>query len=138
MNETTTKTTPANIEAFTFGDPTPVLEHGDILESAECWLNGKWYEPPISFTGLAKSFNASVHHSSAIYFKANMLTSTFVPNKVLTRDAFKRVALDFLTFGNAYLALTEKHIFKVFLKIKLRESYERHWIPDKNARGRRI
>jgi len=32
-----------------------------------------------------------------------MLTSTFVPNKILTRDAFKRVALDFLTFGNAYL-----------------------------------
>jgi len=91
------------MEAFTFGDPTPVLEHSDILESAECWLNGRWYEPPISFTGLAKSFNASVHHSSAIYFKANMLTSTFVPSKILTRDAFKRVALDFLTFGNAYL-----------------------------------
>ena len=92
-----------HLEAFTFGDPTPVLEHNDILESTECWLNGRWYEPPMSLAGLAKSFNASVHHSSAIYFKVNMLASTFVPSKALTRDAFKRVALDFLTFGNAYL-----------------------------------
>ncbi|PRC90862.1 phage portal protein [Solimicrobium silvestre] len=91
------------MEAFTFGDPTPVLEHSEMLDSFECWLNGRWYEPPISFPGLAKSLNASVHHSSAIYFKTNILTSTFVPNKFLTRDAFKRFALDFLIFGNAYL-----------------------------------
>lgn len=51
---------------------------------------------------LAKSFNASVHHSSAIYFKTNILTLTFLPNKYLSRDAFKHLALDFLTFGNAY------------------------------------
>lgn len=98
-----TETTEPTIETFTFGDPTPVLEHNDILDSTECWLNGRWYEPPISFAGLAKSFNASVHHSSAIYFKVNMLTSTFIPHKLLNRDAFKRIALDFLTFGNAYL-----------------------------------
>ena len=91
------------VEAFTFGDPTPVLDHSEVLDSFECWLNGKWYEPPVSFPGLAKSFNASVHHSSALYFKTNILTSTFVPNKYLSRDVFKRFALDFLTFGNAYL-----------------------------------
>lgn len=91
------------MEAFTFGDPTPVLDHADIMENLECWLNGKWYEPPVSFQGLTKSFHASVHHSSAIYFKTNILTSTYVPNKILSRDAFKRFALDFLTFGNGYL-----------------------------------
>jgi PBSX family phage portal protein len=101
--EPTKENVPTQLETFTLGDPTPVLEHSDILESTECWLNGRWYEPPISFAGLAKSFNASVHHSSAIYFKVNMLASTFVPNKILTRDTFKRIALDFLTFGNAYL-----------------------------------
>lgn len=90
-------------EAFSFGDPTPVLDSGEILDSLECWLNGRWYEPPISMAGLAKSFNASVHHSSAIHFKANILTSTFIPNKRLSHAAFKRFALDFLTFGNAYL-----------------------------------
>jgi len=91
-----------SVEAFSFGDPTPVLDHADIMESLECWLNGKWYEPPVSWQGLAKSFNASVHHSSAIHFKVNILSSTFVPNKVLSLATFKRLALDFLTFGNAY------------------------------------
>jgi PBSX family phage portal protein len=93
----------AKAEVFSFGDPIPVLDHSDLLNSFECWLNGRWYEPPVSFSGLAKSFNASVHHSSAIYFKANILASTFIPHKKLPRDAFKRFALDFLIFGNAYL-----------------------------------
>jgi PBSX family phage portal protein len=91
------------MEAFTFGDPTPVLDQSEVLDCFECWLNGKWYEPPVSLAGLAKSFHASVHHSSAIYFKTNILASTFIPNKYLSRDAFKRFALDFLTFGNGYL-----------------------------------
>ncbi|PFH10537.1 PBSX family phage portal protein [Collimonas sp. PA-H2] len=91
-----------SVEAFSFGDPTPVLDHADIMESLECWLNGKWYEPPISWQGLAKSFNASVHHSSAIHFKVNILSSTFVPNKYLSLATFKRLALDFQIFGNAY------------------------------------
>ncbi|OEZ98753.1 phage portal protein [Duganella phyllosphaerae] len=93
----------AGIEAFSFGDPTPVLEHADILDCFECWKNGNWYEPPVNLAGLAKSFNAGVHHSSAIHFKANVLASTLMPSKYLSRDAFKRMALDFLTFGNAYL-----------------------------------
>ncbi|PUA16809.1 phage portal protein [Glaciimonas sp. PCH181] len=105
-----------NIEAFTFGDPTPVLDHSEVLDSFECWLNGNWYEPPVSFPGLAKSFNASVHHSSALYFKTNILTSTFVPHKYLSRDTFKRFALDFLTFGNAYL---EKRSSRIGLTLKL-------------------
>lgn len=113
---TATATPGGNMEAFTFGDPTPVLDHRDVLDSFECWLNGKWYEPPVSFPGLAKSFHASVHHSSAIHFKTNILTSTFVPHKVLSRDAFKRFALDFLTFGNAYL---EKRTSRTGLTLQL-------------------
>ncbi|MGS0740424.1 phage portal protein [Glaciimonas sp. GG7] len=93
----------SGFEAFTFGDPTPVLDHAEILDSLECWSNGRWYEPPVNYAGLSKSFNSSVHHSSAIYFKANILTSTLVPTPLLSRDAFKRFTLDFLTFGNAYL-----------------------------------
>jgi PBSX family phage portal protein len=103
-------------EAFSFGDPTPVLDSGEILDSLECWLNGRWYEPPISMSGLAKSFNASVHHSSAIHFKANILTSTFLPNKRLSHAAFKRFALDFLTFGNGYL---EKRVSRSGVTLQL-------------------
>ena len=80
-----------------------MLEHADILDCFECWKNGHWYEPPVNLAGLAKSFNAGVYHSSAIHFKANVLASTLIPSKYLSRDAFKRMALDFLTFGNAYL-----------------------------------
>ena len=91
------------MEAFTFGEPTPVLDRREILDYIECWSNGRWYEPPVSFDGLAKSFRASVHHSTAIYVKRNILTSTFKPHKKLSREAFSRFALDYLTFGNAYL-----------------------------------
>jgi len=91
------------IEAFTFGDPTPVMDRAEILDYAECWSTGRWYEPPVSWSGLAKTFRAGTHHSSALYFKRNVLASTFIPHKLLTRAAFSRLALDFLTFGNCYL-----------------------------------
>ncbi|EOR6144929.1 Presumed portal vertex protein, partial [Escherichia coli] len=68
------------MEAFTFGEPVPVLDRRDILDYVECISNGRWYEPPISFTGLAKSLRAAVHHSSPIYVKRNILASTFIPH----------------------------------------------------------
>jgi PBSX family phage portal protein len=90
-------------EAFTFGDPTPVMDRAEILDYVECWSNGDWYEPPVSWAGLAKTFRAGTHHSSALYFKRNILASTFIPHKLLSRQAFSAWALDFLTFGNGYL-----------------------------------
>lgn len=95
--------TGGSMEAFTFGDPTPVLERADILNYVQALNNGEWYEPPVCFTGLAKTFRAGTHHSSAIFFKRNVLASTFIPHKLLTREAFDRFALDFLVFGNAYI-----------------------------------
>ena len=92
----------SRIEAFTFGEPAPVMK-GELLDYVESWLNGKWYEPPLSWSGLAKSFHASPHHASALYVKRNVLASTFVPHKLLDRSTFSKMALDFLTFGNAYL-----------------------------------
>lgn len=97
------KTSTTRMEAFSFGDPTPVLNKSAILDYIECWKNGKYYNPPISFDGLAKSFRASVHHSSPIYVKRNLLSSTFIPHKLLSRENFARFALDQLVFGNAYL-----------------------------------
>lgn len=96
-------TATSGIEAFTFGDPESVLDRADILDYIEAWSNGRWYEPPVSLDGLAKSFRASPHHSSAIYFKRNVLSSTFIPHRLLSREAFGRLALDYLVFGNGYL-----------------------------------
>jgi len=102
-NVTATQEKPSAVEAFTFGDPVPVLDKAEILDYIECWSNGQYYEPPISWDGLAKSFRASVHHSSAIYVKRNLLVSTFIPHKLLSREDFSRHVLDFLVFGNGYL-----------------------------------
>lgn len=70
-----TASAPQKMEAFTFGEPSPVLDRRDILDYVECINNGKWYEPPVNFSGLAKSLRAAVHHSSPIYVKRNILSS---------------------------------------------------------------
>lgn len=92
-----------NMQAFTFGEPSAVLDRRDILDYVECISNGRWYEPPVSFTGLAKSLRAAVHHSSPIYVKRNILASTFIPHPLLSQQDFSRFVLDFLVFGNAFL-----------------------------------
>lgn len=109
-----TPATAGGIEAFTFGDPTPVMDRAEIFEYAESWLSGRWYEPPVSWAGLAKTFRAGTHHSSALYFKRNVLASTFIPHKCLSRAAFSRWALDFLTFGNGYLERRNTHLGNMF------------------------
>ncbi|MDF3821699.1 phage portal protein [Leptospira sp. 96542] len=98
-----TKDSKPGVTAFSFGDPEPVMNGRDILDYIECWRNGKWFEPPVSPAGLAKSFRASTHHSSAIYFKRDVLLSCFKPHRLLNRDNFSAWALDYLVFGNSYL-----------------------------------
>ena len=93
----------SNVEVFTFGDPTPVLETNQLFYWGECWTHQKWYEPPVDLDGLAKTLQAAPHHSSSIYVKRNILVKCFVPHPLLSRMEFSRFALDFLVFGNAYL-----------------------------------
>lgn len=94
---------PAAAEVFSFGDPIPSLDRREIMEYMECVNFGKWYEPPISFEGLSRSFRAAVHHSSAIYVKRNILSSSFIPHKLMTRSTFASWVLDYLVFGNGYI-----------------------------------
>lgn len=91
------------IEAFTFGDPTPVLDGSEILDYLESWFNGRWYEPPVNLDGLARSTRASVYLQSGLTFKRNMLSRTFIPHRLLSRQAFEQFALDWLWSGNAYI-----------------------------------
>ncbi|CAE6841448.1 hypothetical protein R69746_06942 [Paraburkholderia aspalathi] len=90
-------------EVFTFGDPVPVMNRADILDYVQLVPVNGWYEPPVSWSALAKSFRAGTHHASALYFKRNVLASTFVPHPLLSRDTFRRWSLDFLMFGNGYI-----------------------------------
>lgn len=94
---------PAAAEAFSFGEPEPVNNRREILDLLQCWHNGRWYEPPISVEGLARSFRASPHHSSAILFKRNLLVGAFRPTPYLTRAAFEKVVQDYLVFGFGFL-----------------------------------
>lgn len=88
---------------LTFGDPVPVLDHHDFMNYLECVEYDKWYEPPISYDGLSRTWRAAVAHSSPLYVKRNILVSTFVPHKLLSTQVFSKYALDYLIFGNAYL-----------------------------------
>ncbi|HBQ0527666.1 TPA: Presumed portal vertex protein, partial [Klebsiella pneumoniae] len=90
-------------EAFSFGDPIPVLDRRELLDYVECVQTDHWYEPPVSFDGLARTFRAAVHHSSPIAVKCNILTSTYIPHPLLSQQAFSRFVQDYLVFGNAYL-----------------------------------
>ncbi|WCM29179.1 phage portal protein [Sphingomonas sp. QA11] len=91
------------IQAFSFGDPEPVLNRREIMDLIECQHNGRWYEPPISLDGLARAFRVSPHHSSAIILKRNLLASAFEPTHWLSRKAFGAMVQDYLVFGNGYL-----------------------------------
>lgn len=90
-------------EIFRFDEPATVMDRRDILNYLECLSNGKWYEPPVTFSGLAKSFRAAVHHSSPMYVKRNILASTFIPHPMLSQQQFSRYALDYIVFGNAFI-----------------------------------
>ena len=78
-------------EAFTFGDPIPVLDRRELLDYVECVVMDRWYEPPVSFDGLAHTFRAAVHHSSPLNVKRNILTSTFIPHRMLSGQAYSRI-----------------------------------------------
>lgn len=89
--------------AFSFGDPEPVMDRRELFDYLECAAIGKWYAPPISLDGLARTFRAAVHHASPVYVKRNILLSTFVPGPKFGLQEFARFALDYMVFGNGYI-----------------------------------
>ncbi|WP_312312421.1 phage portal protein [Sphingobium yanoikuyae] len=93
----------ASIQAFTFGDPEPVLSRATMLDMLECYHNQRWYEPPVSLHGLARAYRASPHHSSAIILKRNMLSASLDPTPYLSRRDFAVLVQDYLVLGNAYV-----------------------------------
>ncbi len=101
------------IESFTFGEPIPVLSQREIFDYLEAMSNGKYYEPPLSLTGLSRIYRASVHHGSAIQVKRNILKSCFIPHPKFSLQDFSAAALDYLIFGNAYVQGIKNRLGKV-------------------------
>ena len=52
---------------------------------------------------LARTYNMSPHHKSAILYKRNQLLRYFRPSRWLSRAEFGKFVVEFLTMGNAYL-----------------------------------
>lgn len=90
------------VETFAFGDPEPVMSRREILGHAECWWQGRWFEPPVPTEALTRAYQVGPHHASALQVKVNLLASTFEPSRLLDQQTFKGLALDYLALGNAY------------------------------------
>src|SRR5690625_606597 len=103
MSDPTIATETPRAEAFSFGDPTPVLDRYDFLYTGIWMSANEWYEPPVDWPALARSYRATAHHGSALQVKRNILVKTFRPHPLLNRRAFAALALDYLVFGNCYL-----------------------------------
>ena len=74
-------------QAFSFGEPIPVLDRAEVLNYFESVLMyEKYYNPPINLSYLAKALNASAHHNSAITVKKNILLSTCKTTALLPQD----------------------------------------------------
>lgn len=95
--------TSAAVQAFTFGEPEPVLERRELLGYVESWSNGRWYEPPVSMHGLTRAFDMPGPHASCVRLKVNLLARHFEPSRWLDRTQFRTFALDFIALGNGYL-----------------------------------
>lgn len=94
-----------------------MLERRDFLGYAEVWHNNRWYEPPIPMVGLARAYDMSPHHRSALLYKRNQLLRHFVPmsargrpiepgsgeKPLLSRHDFGELVINFLAMGNGYL-----------------------------------
>lgn len=123
-NATKDTTAGGRFEAFTFGDPEPI-DRANLLDYVQVWHNSRWYEPPVSLTGLANMLQIAPHHSSAIYIKRNLLVASFEPSRFLSVAEFEAFAMDYLTFGQAYFEcdvalsgrlLTAKHTPALFTR----------------------
>jgi PBSX family phage portal protein len=90
------------MEAFTFGDP-EMIDRASLLDYTELVNNGRWYETPLNFRGLANMARVAPHHASAMYVKRNLLVASFVETPYLSTHEFAAFATDYVTFFNAYL-----------------------------------
>ena len=89
-------------QAFSFGEPIPVLDRAEVLNYFESVLMyEKYYNPPINL--------------SAITVKKNILLSTCKTTALLPRTQLEKLVQDYLVFGNAYIEKAVNLFGKVVL-----------------------
>ncbi len=88
---------------FRFGDHEPVLA-GQIYDQLGVWLldNGRYYDTPVPWAGLARLLRCNAYHGPVIEFKTNVIMRGFQGSAMLPRRMMKNAAMDFNVFTNAY------------------------------------
>lgn len=96
-----------------FGDPASALEGSGTFYDGEFFSRSYYYSPvvlqdyyvpPVNLVGLSRLPKVNPHHGAMVSFKANMLLKYFdASNQIISRQTLKKLAIDYNTFGNAYL-----------------------------------
>lgn len=100
---------------FTFGDPEPVLDGYQYMDSLGVYLidNGRYYQTPVPLTGLSRLLYANAYHGPLLEFKALMVMRGFVPSAAISRRAMEAVVTDYTVFANGYLLLHRNYYGEV-------------------------
>jgi PBSX family phage portal protein len=101
--------------AFMFGDPQPVLDGHQYVDSLGVYLidNGKYYQTPVPFAGLSRLLYANAYHGPLLEFKVLMVMRGFKPTTAISRKDMDAVATDFSVFANAYMQLHRNYYGEV-------------------------
>lgn len=96
--------------SFAFGDPEPLRSPRliDLLGVFPA-ANGEYYIPPVDLWGLSQMRYANGQHGSCIVFRRNMAANAYRGGG-LSQNDFAAVAMDLLTFGQAYLQIFRNHL----------------------------
>lgn len=100
-------TTGSGSMAFSFGDPEPVLDGHQYMDSLGVYLvdNGRYYQTPVPLSGMARLLYANAYHGPLLEFKTLMVMRGFLPSAAVSRQTMDAAATDFSVFANAYLHL---------------------------------
>ncbi len=86
-------------------------EPNDITDYLGVFLAEKdYYTPPVSPKGLIQLMRANPHHGTLPSFAGNLLVKYMLPNRVVTRQALKRAAIDLRSQGNCYFQAIRNRI----------------------------
>lgn len=93
----------SSLSAFTFDGPYRLTGH-DLLDNMYCADNGRWYETPVDWYGLARAARQTSRISlrftlSVMYCSVATSRTRCFPGRI------SALALDWFVFGNAFLEL---------------------------------
>ncbi|RVU83820.1 phage portal protein [Leucothrix sargassi] len=97
------------VNAGSFGKADSALADNPYLEHFSTTILGEegedYYEPPISFSGLAKLLRVNPQHSRLPSLVANWVVKRMKLNDLISRESVRRVVMEYCAMGNAVVEL---------------------------------